>query len=182
MRKIKTQKLLKLRSKVIDKIYKERWEEVWFFPSYKGVKGYLGIQDIIFLSINPSMGTFPSWVDKQYYRQLKRQRFSNAHLTDVFKQRSKDWRKLARDKKATAEAKIFLLEEIRIIKPKLIVLVGGKYKQFYSTLLSGVEIEKFTIRHYAFRYANKKKLRAKIRKEIKKVRDKYNAMDRKKEP
>ena len=170
----KRQKLLKLRSKIIDKIFKACWEDVWFFPGYKGVKGYLGTQDIIFLAINPSTGVFPSWADEQYYRQLKKQKFTNAHLTDVFKQRAKSWKELAKNKKIKYEAKIFLLEEIKIIKPKLIVLVGKGYKEFYEEILRGINVKKFPIMHYAFRYGTKKRLRAKIRREIEKVRDQYD--------
>ena len=172
----KRQKLVKLRSVIIDKIFKNRWEDVWFFPEYKGVKGYLGTQDVIFLAINPSTGVFPSWVDEIYYRNLKKQGFANAHLTDVFKQRAKNWKDLAKNKRIKHEAKEFLFKEIRIIQPKLVVLVGKGYKHFYEELLSNVNIDKFPIRHYAFRYGNKKRLRAKIRQEIKKVRDRYDAL------
>jgi hypothetical protein len=48
--------LERIRGEVIDKIYKERWEEVWFFPEYKrvpGVKGFLGTAPIFF-GINQS--------------------------------------------------------------------------------------------------------------------------------
>jgi hypothetical protein len=58
--------LKRIRGEVIDKIYKEHWEEVWFFPEYKqvpGVKGFLGTDPILFVSINPSFGTFPSGPD-----------------------------------------------------------------------------------------------------------------------
>lgn len=93
---IQETKLRNLRSEIIDKIFKKRWEDVWFFPSYNGVKGYLGTQDIIFLSINPSTGVFPSWHDKQYYRQLRRYGFADAHLADVFKQREKIWKNVGK--------------------------------------------------------------------------------------
>jgi hypothetical protein len=55
--------LRRIRGGVIDKAYKGRWEEVWFFPEYKQVKGFLGTDPIFFVSINPSFGTFPSGPD-----------------------------------------------------------------------------------------------------------------------
>ena len=172
----KRQKLLKLRSLIIDKILKARWEDVWFLPEYEGVKGYLGTKDILFLSINPSTGTFPSRVDKRYYKQLKQNEFKNAHLTDVFKQRATEWKKLAKDKDLVNEAKKFLEEEIKIIKPKLIVLVGKTYKKFYYNILSNVDAETFVINHYANRWGNAKKLRSRIRKEVRKAKIKYESL------
>jgi hypothetical protein len=96
-----------------DKIFKERWEDVWFFPQYKGVKGYSGTQDIIFLSINPSTGVFPTRYDEQYYLQLRADGFANAHLTDVFKQRKETWKALVNNRTLVEEAKRFLFKEIK---------------------------------------------------------------------
>ena len=150
------------------------------FPEYEGVKGYLGTQDIIFLSINPSTGVFPSWFDKQYYRQLKLNGFTNAHLTDVFKQRAKDWQILAEDRDIKEEAKRFLLKEIRIINPVLIVLVGKNYEKFYKRILReiGVNVETITIKSYTYRYKSRKQLRSIIRKAMTVVKKKYNKLSK----
>lgn len=178
----KREQLKSLRSEIIDKIFKERWEDVWFFPEYKGVKGYLGTQDIIFLSINPSTGVFPSWFDKQYYRQLKRNGFYNAHLTDVFKQRAKNWKVLAKDRNITEEAKRFLLKEIRIINPILIVLVGKSYERFYKKILKEIDIkaETVTISSYTFRYETKKRRRSRVRKAMRIIKKRYNKLSKNK--
>jgi hypothetical protein len=159
----KTQELLKLRSKIIDEIYKKRWEEVWFFPSYKevsGVKGFLGTAPIMFVSINPSCGTYPSRADLFYYRNLKRQGLANAHLTDVFKVKKKnfDVKTMLQDRKLIAEAKRFMKEELAIIQPRLLVFVGKSksYKKFYESFFEDYSCTKMIIPHYAPRFANQK--------------------------
>lgn len=165
--------LIRLRSRIIDRVFKDRWQDVWFFPRYKEVKGYLGTQRIIFLSVNPSTGTFPSEADKRYYDELAKNGFANAHLTDVFKQRSKDWKELDADADTKREARRFLLAEIDIIKPRLIVLVGKKYEKLYSGMLRGVKVDTVAIDHYAFRYGSERELKRRLGREIRRVKDKY---------
>ena len=177
---IQEKKLKHLRSEIIDKILKECWEDVWFFPSYNRVKGYLGTQDIIFLSINPSTGVFPSWHDRQYYRQLRRYGFAGAHLTDVFKQREKTWKTLVNNRTLREEAKGFLLKEIKTIKPILIVLIGRSYEKFYNRILKEMKIsvETISIGHYAFRFRSHKQNRAMIRKGMKLLKKKYDELSK----
>ena len=110
-------KLIAIRGGVIDKVYKQRWEEVWFFPKYKqvpGVKGFLGTDRVFFVSINPSFGAFPSSPDIFYYRNLKRQGFGNAHLTDFFKVKckNKNFKELLRNKSLVQESEQILKKEI----------------------------------------------------------------------
>ena len=163
--------LKRIRDEVIDKIYKERWEEVWFFPEYKqvpGVKGFLGTDPIFFLSINPSFGTFPSDPDIFYYRNLKRQGFGNAHLTDFFKVKckNKNSKELSQNKSLVKECKQILKKEIKALSPKLIVGVGISYRKFYRQNLSGYGIPLCLIPHYAPQFNNsekKKRFRRKLR-------------------
>ena len=167
----KIQKLLKLRSKIIDEVYKKRWEEIWFFPQYKevrGVKGFLGTAPIMFVSINPSFGMYPSRADIFYYRNLKKQGFGNAHLTDVYKakRRNVDVRDLFNNKKLLEEAKHYLAEEIKIIQPKLIVGIGKSYQQQYEGIFKKYRIPLGFIPHYAPQFANqrtKKRFRSALR-------------------
>ncbi len=65
---MKIEELKKLRKDIIEKYYINEWKEVWFFPSYNKVKGFLGTQDIIFLGLNPSYGHFPSKYDKFFMK------------------------------------------------------------------------------------------------------------------
>jgi hypothetical protein len=46
--------------------------------------------------------------DEQYYRHLKSFRLENAHPTDLFTQREKEWKVMAEDKAILADAKEFL--------------------------------------------------------------------------
>lgn len=77
--------LLELRRKIVLKEEVEGWREVWFFPQYKGVKGFLGTQDIMFVGLAPSTGSFPSRSGDFLYEQLKEHGFGNAHITDIVK-------------------------------------------------------------------------------------------------
>jgi hypothetical protein len=163
--------LKRIRDDVIDKVYKQRWEEVWFFPEYKevpGVKGFLGTDRIFFVSINPSFGAFPSRPDIFYYRNLKRQGFGNAHLTDFFKVKckNKNFKELLRNKTLIQESEQILRKEIEALSPKLIVGVGASHKNFYRQHLSGYGIPLDSIPHYAPQFNNsdkKKKFRRKLR-------------------
>jgi hypothetical protein len=55
--------LERIRGEVIDKIYKDRWQEVWFFPEYKRVPGSEGISrnrsDILLYQSIQAFGPFP---------------------------------------------------------------------------------------------------------------------------
>lgn len=160
----KRQRLLKLRERIIDNIYKQRWEEVWFFPRYHEVpevKGFLGTAPIVFASINPSFGTYPSKADIFYYETLRRQGFEDAHLTDVFKVKRKklNARDLLNDKSSIREAEKFLDEEMNIVKPKALVFVGRSklYREFYERFFKRYNLPKTLILHYAYAYRYNKK-------------------------
>jgi len=167
----KRDKLIAIRGKVIDKVYKQRWEEAWFFPEYKqirGVRGFLGTDRVFFVSINPSFGTFPSSPDIFYYRNLKRQGFGNAHLTDFFKVKckNKNFKELLRNKSLVQESQQILKEEIEALSPKLIVGVGVSYADFFRKILRGYDIPFRSIPHYAPQFNNndkKKQFRRKLR-------------------
>ena len=137
------------------------------------VAGYQGTDAIIFLGINPSTGTFPDWKVETYYDALKEYGFGEAHLTDCFKLRHKSWKALTQDSLLIKEARDDLMEEIKIIQPRLIVLVGKQYFDFCQGFLDGVNIELFPISHYSFRYGTKETLTEKIRSEIRRVKDNF---------
>ena len=160
----KKQKLLNLRSRIIDEVYKTRWEEVWFFPKYKNIKGvekvmgYLGTDPIVFLSINPSYGSYPSPADIFYYKNLQQQGLAKAHLTDLFKVKIKNHEldKMRANKTELARAIKLLGEELEIIKPKLIIGVGKSYKKLYESAI-GDKYPLVFIPHYAPQFNNDKK-------------------------
>jgi hypothetical protein len=171
--------LKRIRGDVIDKIYKERWEEVWFFPEYKqvGVKGFLGTDPIFFLSINPSFGTFPSVPVEFYYRNLERQGFGNAHLTDFFKVKckNKNSKELRRNEGLVKESMQTLRKEIKALSPKLIVGVGISYRKFYRQILGGYDIPLRLIPHYAQQFNNGEK-KKRFRRKLREIRKFYNTL------
>ena len=150
MNKSKKQRLLKLRSDIIDKCYKEKWIDAWFFPEYNGVKGYLGTQNIIFIGLNPSYGSFPDKYSKFFYEQLKQNGFQYAHITDIVKirQKNRSENELFRDKKIMKEQIDFLKKEFEIIRPKITVALGNRcfyeLKKYFEIDLNIVKI-----RHYS---------------------------------
>ena len=141
----KKQKLLNLRSRIIDEVYKTRWEEVWFFPRFekipeiKDVKGFLGTKPIFFVSINPSSGQYPTKKDKAYYRSLVEHGFSDAHLTDCFKIKKVDNTNIFKNEEYISEAIGILREEISIIAPKMIVLLGREAQRFFENHRSDIK-------------------------------------------
>jgi len=172
--------LKRIRGEVIDKIYKERWEEVWFFPEYKqvpGVKGFLGTDPIFFVSINPSFGTFPSPPDIFYYRNLKRQGFGNAHLTDFFKVKckKKNSKELSRNESLVQESEQILKKEVEALSPKLIVGVGTSYADFYRQIISGYDIPFRSIPHYAPQFNTSEK-RKRFRRKLREIRKFYKKL------
>ena len=169
--------LERIRDEVIDKIYKERWEEVWFFPEYKQVKGFLGTDPIFFVSINPSFGTFPDDPVKFYYQNLKCQGFGNAHLTGFFKvkRKNKDVKELLRNERLVKESKEILEKEIKALSPKLIVGVGKSHEDFYDQHLSGYGIPLRSIPHYAPKFNNSGK-KIQFSKKLREISNSYKKL------
>ena len=172
---MKSEQLEKLRSKIIDRIFKQQWKEVWFFPEDIKVKGYLGTQDIIFLCLNPSYSRFPTRYDKFFYKQLKNYKFENAHITDLIKIRAtnKEIDNIIKNKEILKEQIEFLNNEIEIIEPKLIVALGDKCDKNLKKL----KIDKKTIkiRHYSsIRFPKNKE---KFSRELREVRRVYDGLN-----
>ena len=146
--------LEKLRRKVIDRVCKKGWKDVWFYPRYKKIKGYLGTQNLVFIGPNPSYNRFPTKCTDFFYEQLEKNGFENAHLTDLVKIRAfnKDSKNMLNDKNIINEQLEFLKEEFDIVKPKLIVVLGKgwkskKVKEILEENFKDIEIK--NIYHYS---------------------------------
>ncbi len=153
----KKDKLSKLRSEIIDKIFKNRWEEVWFYPSYNEVKGWQGTADIMFIGLNPATANFGGFHDLLYYDSLKRFGFRNAHLTDIFKIKltNKNTRSYFERRDVKREARDILEKEINIIKPKVIYLLGDKVEEIFKEFFPKLKIPIKNIGHYSYRYKSR---------------------------
>ncbi len=169
---MKLKELQRLRKEIIEKYYIDQWKEVWFFPEHKQIKGFLGMQDIIFLGLNPSYGHFPSKYDNFFYKELGKNDFENAHITDLIKIKAtnKKINELIENKKTLNEQMEFLIREINIIKPKIIVTLGGKCDDIFREKFKNSNIKIIKIRHYSsIRFPKNKKLFSNEIKEVKKT-------------
>lgn len=173
--------LNEIRNHVIDKFFKKQWKDVWFYPEHpkiKGVKGYLGTQDIIFVGLNPSRGKFPSKADDFFYEELKKNGFKNAHLTDLIKLRAteKEVNSLLKNKEFICEQIEILKKEIEAIKPTLIVPMHDKVRKILNKELKDYEIK--YIPHYS--HCNRWGKRDKFRNAIRGIKDRYVSLKEKK--
>ena len=141
--------LLKLRRKIVLKEEVEGWREVWFFPPYKGVKGFLGTQDIIFVGLAPSTGSFPSRSGEFLYEQLREHGFANAHVTDLVKVRMVRTavEEFLSNQTVFNEQLRFLMKEIGIVAPKLIVALGHRSYNLLEQYVKGYKL--IELRHYS---------------------------------
>lgn len=168
--KSKQEQLEKLRRRIIDRVFIKQWKEVWFFPEYKEVKGWLGTEDVIFVGSNPSSNYFPTKYDDFFYNQLKNNGFKNAHLTDLIKTKAanKNFEQVFQDN--IIEQIKFFQEEIEIIKPKLIAIMGHKCKDKLRELGMWDDENMILMTHYsAIRFPKNKK---KFIQDIKCIREK----------
>lgn len=131
--KEKIRQLYNLRGNIIKKYFIEQWKDVWFYQEYNGVKGWFGTQGIFFVGSNPSCGTFPTRYTDFFFEQLKKNGFQNANLTDLIKLRVKNQDSDMLIKNNLQEQKKFLEEEIRILKPRLIVGMGNRCNGFLKS-------------------------------------------------
>jgi len=180
--KEKIKKLEYLKKKII----KETKEKVWFYSEeyeeYKksalkyGIKGWLGTQAIFFIGSNPSKNPSKnsSSVDF-FFKELKLNKFKNAHLTDLVKIRTKNTEADKIIEKNLKKQKRYLDEEIEILKPKMIVVMGRRCKKFIEGLRykNCHFIIHYIIHYSANRFPNYKK---KFIKEMRDVKKKYEGL------
>jgi hypothetical protein len=175
-------KLKKLKE-IIEEDAKQNNQEVWFFPEYKGIKGFLGTQDIILLGLNPSSGTFPSDTDKLLYNLLKQKGFSNIHITDFIKVRAKNEHvtDLFANSNLIKKQTDFFSEEFNIIKPKIIITMGLKcdilLKKYFPKIDCKCKIIK--IKHPGFRWQKREEVFAEISKSLEEIKKEYEILCKK---
>jgi hypothetical protein len=124
----KARRLARLRARIVRELYLNEWRDVWFFPAFEGVQGWQGTQDILFVGLNPSLGHFPDSPCRRFYTHLKRQGFAKAHLTDVIKERAagRTVDTITQDAERIRRHRRYLLAEIAILRPRLIVAMGSR--------------------------------------------------------
>jgi len=156
---------------------KETNKEVWFYPEYHEVKGFLGEQDIILLGLNPSSGIFPSEKDKLLYNLLKEKGLNQIHITDLIKVRAKNESviNLLTNTELMKEQINFFSDELLIINPKVIITMGVQcdnlLKQYFPKIDSIYKI--FNIKHYSFRYQKREEVFKEISESLDKIKEEY---------
>ena len=152
-------KLLRLMAKIHLECFKmeTRFKTAWFFPEYKGVKGYLGTSRLIAAGINPSYGRFPSTPAIFFYDCLRELELQNLHVTDIIKSRLSNSLhiELKRNKELfdeILEKNIkWLTEEMKIIDKNLDVRIIGIGREAHDILKRHFKEKVVDIRlhHYA---------------------------------
>jgi len=166
-----------LRKEIIEEFFIKGRKEVWFYPEYEGVMGYLGTQDIVFVGSNPGCSCFPTSCDKVFYKVLKDMGFENAHLTDVLKIRAKgeDVDKYFKDRALLDKNLEYLSREFEIIQPKLIVAVGKRAKEILRKKFPRMRIHMIT--HYSrLRYFKEDERYPRYREEVERVKRAYSKL------
>ena len=130
---------------------KETNRKPWFFNGdNEDMPGYFGT-GVFFVSQRPSLGEKHNYSLKRvhrFYRLLKEHGFENAHLTDLVKCKSLTGPCTTEEKNNCI---FWLLKEIQILKPRLIVAVGNEvFNELKKHDLSPARLEK--ILHYSQKY------------------------------
>jgi len=153
--------LSRLRQRIIAELYVKQWHEVWFFPEKDGVRGWRGTGPIMFIGLNPSTGRFPSKADQVFYKCLDRNGLGNSHITDVFKVRatSREMRDNLSNKGLVRLHQKYLLKEIHLLNPHLLVALGHKTLSILKVWIpKGYQPRLIGIHHYSWakRYRREK--------------------------
>jgi len=179
-------KLEKLKNKI-----KRTWKDAWFFDDYfewlpknSSIGGFLSAGKYFFIFPNPNKreGNIneKNWALDKFFKMLKNLKIRNAHLTDftkipLIKEKAREYWS---DKKKFCLPEQFLKREIEIleneiniIKPLKIIIVGKSYKNYIQPIIKKITKNKIKIDwiyHYACREPNKwKKIENKLNEIIK---------------
>lgn len=150
-----------------DRIRIRRWynRDPWFFPPCGKVKGFFGTGEVFLVCERPSTGTFPSNADKLFYKFIEKYGLEDAHITDLIKCRLKVTEKGKTENKKEADNRFkrdakncfkHLLEELKILKPEVIVAVGKRAHGFLNDHLPAYKNRLYQITHYSYALRYKK--------------------------
>jgi len=169
---------------VEDRVLIREWrhEGPWFYPPHEEmeVKGFFGTGKVIFVAERPSTrgGKIPDDLDVEFFRLLRKFNLQDSHITDLIKCRGtvKEAKCRGEWDRRVENCLPFLLEEIDIIKPHVIVAIG---KRVYKELEKRKLVEKFKIKRithysYAFTRGKKRGAKQKLCKEIEEISKKRN--------
>lgn len=193
MEQDKINKLEELKKEIQNRFEKEN---VWFFSQDKEgnqdknaeINGYWGTEKIIFLAKNPSRSKKESNTKKVknfFDDKLIKFGFEKAHITDLIKRKLKqreEVKEFCKEEEKVIEQIEYLRREIKIISPKIIVLVGKWVEKYEKEIKGGKDIKTFQLPHYEYRFCLRHY--GKTKEEIydtklKEIREEYDALIKK---
>jgi hypothetical protein len=179
---MKREKLLELMIKIHLESFKMGidFKTAWFFLEFKGIKGYLGTDKIIFAGINPSYGRFPNKPVMFFYECLKKYGFENAHLTDIIKSRltRQQSNQIKRNTKILKINLNWLKQELKIIDKDIKVKIVGLGRDPHKILKENFPKQLISafLHHYSwvesYSEAKRKEKRKKFEEEMKNIKKK----------
>jgi len=164
---------------VEDRVLIREWchEGPWFYPPHEetGVKGFFGTGRVMFVAERPSTrgGKIPDDLDIEFFKLLRKFNLQDSHITDLIKCRGtvKEAKCPEEWDRRVESCLPFLLEEIEIIKPVVIVAIGRRvYKELKRRgLAEKFKIKRITHYSYAFTRGKKRGAEQKLCKEIEEI-------------
>jgi uracil-DNA glycosylase len=172
----KREKLAELRTRMEQRFRHDfpepdRW--LWFFEGNDEVAGYLGTEPVMFVGQRPSTGKGGTArvALGGFYGLLVDYGFAKAHVTDLVKERMKVGTPSDDQVKWNWP---FLREELDIIRPKVVVALGGwVHETLEQRIPYLLPIERMT--HYSYRFANQLQREKRLRGDLARIRTKVDA-------
>lgn len=121
---------------------------VWLWESHLGANGWLGTDDIMALTLAPGYGHFPSKGNKVLYQCLQSAGMSDLHLTFLFKTRATRAARgdLPLDWDLTERHIEYLMEEVNILSPRLIITFGSDATRILDPFLGDLDVDPMDVR------------------------------------
>jgi len=120
------------------------------------VAGWNGTSPVFFVALAPSRADgkervpFPDDPCRLYYLTLAKRGYSNAHLTDLVKARTSIDKidSVLKDERQMRQNKDWLLEEARVLRPRLVVALDRRVERWLRKWMPNVRLE--YVPHYSW--------------------------------
>lgn len=130
----------------------------------------------MFVCERPSVsGGILSPADLRFYELLKKHRFECVHITVLVTCRGTAGTRGSRE---IDNCRLFLEEEIKILKPSLIIAVGCRVKKILADKRISCSAPVVKITNYSYRYTQPDKLKEKLNEEFIGIKEVYREIVR----
>jgi uracil-DNA glycosylase len=128
-------------------------DDLFFFPSHKGVNGFWGTGSVWFVGQKPSKGgpSFPDRAVTLLYETLAAYDFENAHITDISKERGlvpSGWKGIPVDE--VERMRPYFQREIEILEPSIVVAMGQYVYKALKYMAATDDVRLEYIPHYSW--------------------------------